>query len=350
MEISSKWPARNWSEHWNSIGTILVDHALTNLNREYPHAAIGCEVPEVDWAQPSARHPVFFGAYDWHSAVHNHWLLLRAVSLGLPEHLTTEISEVLDQRFTPEKLSTELAFLEIPGNNGFERPYGLSWLLFLIAELKDSPLPMAGKWRGYFHSLESLAVARLTEYFKALAWPVRSGVHNNTAYSLNLCLSYAREGECPAFEQLIEERSRSLYSSDHGYNPSFEPSAEDFLSPGLEEMVLMSRILATGDFGEWTQQFLVPDSVLSNKASWLTPINKINQSDGRLVHLAGLNLSRAYALHQLSKFPELKEIYGHLIGPCAHQHLITGLKQIESGGFSGTHWLPTLAIKAISAR
>ena len=335
------------NDRWARWYPLLVKYALENLDREYPHAAIGCEQPGEPWERPSKRHPVFFGAFDWHSAVHNHWLLLRAVRLGLAEALRETVITVLGSRFTAERLAGEKVFLELPGNRGFERPYGLGWLLMLISELQTSPIPEAIRWRDNFRGLEALAVERLSEYFEALQWPVRAGTHANTAFSLNLCLEYAEAAGDQPFRRLLVRRGRAWFEGDRGYNPSFEPSGEDFLSPGLEEIMLMTRILPEGTAGAWMEQFLPVGSDSSNPEAWLLPVRKIREEDGRLVHLAGLNLARARILKRLDFFFGSPEGRESVFGAAALEHLETGLGQVESGGFQGTHWLPTFAILAL---
>ncbi len=348
MSSSGLPSAEAWRKRSRELAAGFVRTALENLDTEYPHAAIGVESEDTPFLRPRERHPVFFGAYDWHSAVHNCWLLVHHLSLDLPDDLSGRAGEFLARRFTSANLGQEIGFLERLGNTGFERPYGLAWVLQLTTALRRCPVPAASGWLEPFLPVEQLAVERLTDYFTALSWPFRAGVHNNTAFAMRLSYLHACDTEHEELAEHIRAEAQRFFLEDRNYNSNFEPGGEDFLSPALCEVSLMAEILSASEFQDWFRAFL-PDRY-DEELSWLQPVEHFSESDGRMVHLAGLNFSRAWCLLGLIDSGRLGEALDVKWLMRADLLLQTGLGQLEAGGFRGRHWLPTFAALALQAR
>lgn len=300
--------------------------ALANVEREYPRRLDQLlAAPGAEW-RPRALHPAFYGSYDWHSAVHMHWLLARLLSLhpNLPER--TRIESVLDAHLNPACIAKELAFFHRPGGATFERPYGWAWVLKLQAELLRLK-----RWQAAVGPLASLLNQRLSEYLKKSPYPVRAGTHGNTAFACVLALDYAQVARDPSLEETIRDAARRWYLHDRDYPVAYEPSADDFLSPALVEAVLMKAVLPAGEFASWLKTFLPSD--LGPLAQ---PPNVTDHADAKQSHLDGLCLSRAWCFSQLGKEKE------------AAVHLAVGLPHVVGGDYVGEHWLASFATLALS--
>ena len=297
--------------------------ALANVQREYPRRLDQLlSAPDTQW-RPHDLHPAFFGSYDWHSAVHMHWLLARL--LNLHPTLGSEVSAVLDAHLAPERLAKELAFFGTPGGALFERPYGWAWLLELQAEL------LRLNRRRWHEALEPLAeelARRFSSYITALPYPVRAGTHGNSAFACVLALDYALIAADSRLKEQIQAAARRWFLADRDSPVAYEPSGDDFLSPALVEAVLMKQVL--GDSG-WLQAFLPAWGPLAE------PPKVIDHADAKQSHLDGLCLSRAWCFIRLGHDQEAK------------RHLAAGLPHVIGGDYAGEHWLATFAALALSA-
>jgi hypothetical protein len=293
----------------------FVQLALDCVTREYPNKIAHVLTTDADALPPRRLTPAFYGCFDWHSAVHGHWLLARLTRLFPQSPFATRARAALTRNLTPENLAAEAAYLR--ARPGFERPYGLAWLLALDAEW---PLP----------ALSSIAVDHLSTWLPKLANPDRSGQHANTAFAMSLMLDWSRSSANRPFESLLLERARSFYLQDRDAPLRWEPSGEDFLSPALAEADLMRRVLDPDEFKPWLAAFL-PD------LSPLLPVHSTDRTDGKLAHADGLNLSRAWMLHRLG-FPDL-----------AHEHARPGLASVSAEHYEGAHWLATFAVYLLTA-
>jgi len=297
--------------------------ALACVTREYPNKIAHVLTSAADIKGPRFLTPAFYGCFDWHSAVHGHWLLARVARWFPNEPFAAEARAALERNITDVTIAGEVTYLSAPGRAGFERPYGLAWLLALAAELESFDAALAEALRP----LETLAVEHLSDWLPKLSRPDRSGQHSNTAFALGLTLDYARAAGQSEFAGLLVRRSRDFYLADRDAPLHWEPSGEDFLSPSLAEADLMQRVLAPDEFDSWLGAFLT--SVES-----LTPQTPADRSDGKLAHLDGLNLSRAWMLLRISsKFRALTEA-----------HAQAGLAAVSSEHYEGAHWLGTFAV------
>jgi hypothetical protein len=307
----------------------LADLALACVSREFPYQPAHVMREPGDLKRPRDLHPAFFGCYDWHSAVHGHWLLAHLLHRHSGLAQADAIRRVLDEHLTEHNLHVEAAYLA--RNPAFERPYGWAWALKLAEE--------AEPWRTALAPLCSVIEQRYLQWLPRQTYPIRSGTHANTAFGLAFALDYARAFGRRDLEGLVVERSLAYYGEDRDYPAAWEPGGNDFFSPGLVEADLMRRVHP--EFREWFDAFLPELS-----PSLLEPAVASDPSDGQLAHLDGLNLSRAWCYCGLSSvFPE-RQIFAR----AADLHLEAGLKGLGSGSYAGEHWLATFAAYATASR
>ncbi|MBN2199689.1 MAG: DUF2891 domain-containing protein, partial [Candidatus Aminicenantes bacterium] len=273
--------------------------ALKCVHQEYPNKIAHVLLGDEDVLPPRKLTPAFYGCFDWHSAVHGHWLLARLARLYPDAPFAEKALAALGRSLTPENISVEAGYLAVKDRASFERPYGLAWLLQLAAELREWDDPRAGAWSKTLAPLENAAASRFKSWLPKLSHPVRSGEHSQTAFALGLVLDWARVAGDRDMERLIVTRLRDFFFKDRNAPLNFEPSGEDFLSPCLAEADAMRRVLPKGDFGGWLEEFLrgIP---LNGGGGWLAPAVVTDPTDGKLVHLDGLNLSRAWMLEGIA--------------------------------------------------
>ena len=327
----------------------LAGLALACVHKEYPNKIAHTMDADADAQPPRVLTPAFYGCYDWHSAVHGHWLLARLARLHPDAPYASAARKALGQSLTAANLAAEADYLGRSGRETFERPYGLAWLLALARELREWDDPEARSWAAAVAPLERAAAARLSAWLPKLAYPIREGEHNQTAFAFGVILDWARAAGDHEMEALLVERTRTLYLADRGCPLGYEPSGQDFLSPCLAEADLVRRILAPAPFGTWLKGFL-PGIPKSGSKEWL-PIGVVtDRSDGKLVHLDGLNLSRAWMLEGIvsglpahdSRIPALRA--------AAARHRSAGLTAVTGDGYAGGHWLGTFAAYLVTER
>ena len=316
--------------------------ALECVHREYPNKISHVMNADTDAKPPKALTPAFYGCFDWHSSVHGHWLLVRLLKADPNSPFAAASIAALSQSFTPENISAEVAYYSAEGRNGFERPYGIAWYLQLVAELAESTDPQHQAWRQTLRPLEDAIVAKMSAWLPKLAYPVRLGTHNQSAFAFGLMLDYARTVKNSEFEALLAERSRSFFGGDTACPIGYEPSGEDFLSPCLMEADLMRRVMAAEDFGGWLTTFL-PGIPEDGSANWLTPAIVNDPTDGKLVHLDGVNLSRAWALEGIASALPSGDARKPSLQAAAATHKETGLKAVTDAHYAGSHWLASFA-------
>ncbi|CAK9037420.1 Divalent metal cation transporter MntH [Durusdinium trenchii] len=265
--------------------------ALDGIVREYPNKPSNVMVGRESVLSPQEMHPVFYGCFDWHSSVHGHWMLVRLLKLYPQASVAGEIRELLDAQLTADKLQVEAEYFDAKENRSFERTYGWAWTLRLAAELKEWDDPDAQRWAKNLEPLESRIVELTKAYLPRLTYPIRTGVHPDTAFALGQMLDYARVVNNEELESLITTYSREKYLSDRSYPSRFEPSGEDFFSTAWNEADLMRRVLGEQEFAEWLEQFLPDlDDANSDAANLLNPAEVSDLTDPKIVHLVGLNL------------------------------------------------------------
>jgi len=314
--------------------------ALDCVEREYPNLIHHVMSGDDDVGPPRELTPAFYGCYDWHSAVHGHWLLARLARRFPDSDFGNSAIEALGRNLVREHLLAEAAYVADPARDGFERPYGLAWLLQLIAELDEWGESPADQWREWLEPLESLAVQRLAEWIPKLAYPIRIGEHDQTAFSFGLAWDYAAQVGNSEFRQLLADAGRRFYADDRDCPLGYEPSGHDFVSPCLAEADFMRRIMSSERFSEWLTGFL-PNI---GESGWLPVARVTDRSDGKLAHLDGLNLSRAWMLEGIaSALPAGDSRRDPLLATARH-HAEAGLSGVSNAHYEGGHWLASFAV------
>ncbi|MCW6536785.1 DUF2891 domain-containing protein [Sphingomonas lycopersici] len=316
--------------------------ALGHVTREYPHKADHVMTGDADVYTPRAVHPIFYGSFDWHSCVHGYWLLARVRRLFPDLAEAAAIDALFADAFTPAKVEAERAYLDRPSARGFERPYGWAWLLMLAAELVQAGSPHAATLRP----LADAFVARFRDFLPLLTYPVRAGQHANTGFALVLAVRYAEVAGDTALRGLLTERAHGWFGADRDAQ-AWEPSGEDFLSPILMEATAMAALLPRAAFARWFAAFL-PRVAAREPAALFTPATVSDRSDGKIAHLDGLNLSRAWAFHSLAAAIDAPETQA-ILRDAADRHLAASLDAV-AGDYMGEHWLASFALLALGDR
>jgi Protein of unknown function (DUF2891) len=309
--------------------------ALGHVAREYPHKLDHVLGGDADALPPRVLHPIFFGSFDWHSCVHSYWMLARLLRLYPGMARAPDIVRLFGDAFTPQKVGVELAYLSRPLSAGFERTYGWAWLLKLTAELHDHP---AGRWSAALAPLAAAFADRFRLFLPKLTYPIRAGTHANTAFALTLAADYANIQDA-ALMQLLARRARDWFGNDAD-GRGFEPGGDDFLSPLLMEAACMQRLLPAAEFAPWLARFL-PQLTAQEPAFLFTPATVSDRSDGKIAHLDGLNLSRAWCLGSLARASGA----AHLAG-VAQRHADAALPHLADT-YMGEHWLASFAVLAL---
>ncbi|MCI0457664.1 MAG: DUF2891 domain-containing protein [Gemmataceae bacterium] len=321
--------------------------ALKGIHKEYPNKPADVLNSEVDVKSPRAMHPAFYGCFDWHSSVHGHWMLVRLLRLfpDLPEK--EQIRAILAGHLTAKNLQAEADYFARPNSQSFERPYGWAWLLKLSEELHGWDDPNAREWSNNLQPLTDAIVARYLAYFPKQTYPIRSGVHPNTAFGLAFALDYARAAGNKALRALIEERSRSYFAKDVGVPAAWEPDGADFFSPSLMEADLMRRVLPPAEFHAWLGRSL-PDLAKGEPKTLFLPAQVTDRSDPQIVHLDGLNLSRAWCMRSIAEALPKGDPARKALSESAIRHAESALQHVASGDYVGEHWLASFAVYLLS--
>jgi len=317
--------------------------ALACVHLEYPNKIGHVLGSDADVRPPRDLTPVFFGCFDWHSAVHGHWLLARLARMRPDAEFSKAARAALDESFTEPRIAAEVAYLQAPGRASFERPYGLAWLLQLVAELRSWPDPDAQRWAGSLHPLEVEAAARIRDWLPKLHYPIRVGEHSQTAFAFGLIRDWSVTAGDAAMTSLIDERSRAYYQADRNCPLAYEPSGEDFLSPCLAEADLMRRVMPPAEFSRWLGKFL-PQIPRNGHGEWLVPGVVTDRSDPKLAHIDGLNISRAWMLRGIaSGLPAADKRRSSLVS-AAENHAASALPAVTGEHYEGGHWLGSFAV------
>lgn len=318
---------------------------LRCIEQEYPNKLDHVMNDAGEVRSPKTLHPAFYGCFDWHSAVHGHWMLVRLLRSFPDMSMAAPVRAALDRRLTAENIRAEAEYLNQPNRKSFERTYGWAWLLKLAAELREWNDPDGQRWARNLEPLAQEIVKRYQDFLPRQAYPIRTGVHPNTAFGLAFALDYARSAGLKEFERLLVERARFYFEKDRDYPSQWEPGGEDFFSPALVEADLMRRALPPEQFRRWFKRFL-PN--LRNQASLLKAALVTDRSDPKLVHLDGLNLSRAWCMQGIATALPAGSPDRKLLLAAARDHLKATLPEVASGHYEGEHWLATFAIYALS--
>lgn len=310
---------------------------LGNISREYPnHPAHVLTGPE-DLIPPSQLHPIFFGSFDWHSAVHQHWMLVRILRLHPDVEGADDVRSTLDDRLTADAARVEVAYLDDPARRAFERPYGWAWLLTLAAELHSWEDPAGTRWEAALQPLTRTVRGRCLAWLHDTPYPQRSGTHGNSAFACALLHDVAEATDDVALATAVADAAYRWYADDGGYPAWLEPSATDFLSPALVEIDLMRRVLGVA-FPGWVEGFLPhPDPLM-------VPADVPDRTDPHGVHLDGLNLSRAWCWYELAAALTADHPLHAVAGPAADAHAEAALPWVLTGEYVGEHWLASFAV------
>lgn len=318
----------------------LIALPLHCVDIEYPNKLNQTINGDEDLQSPKSLHPIFYGCFDWHSAVHGYWSMI-VLAKEFPDlNRREEVMTILKQTITKENIATELAYFEDPINKSYERTYGWAWLLKMAEALHTWDDPAAKELVNNLQPLTDLIVVRYKDFLPKLVYPIRSGEHPNTAFGLAFAYDYAKTIGETELMALISQRAQDFYKNDANCPIGWEPSGFDFLSPCLEEIDIMRRVLPASEFKNWLQKFMPQ----LKEVDFKMPVGEVkDRSDGKLVHLDGVNFSRAWVLYGLAnQYPE----YDHLIDG-ANEHVAHSYSNMIDDNYEGGHWLGSFAIYAL---
>lgn len=347
--ISSLVSAPNLADTKAVYPEKLAHLALECVHKEYPNKISHTMQSDIDLKPPRELTPSFYGCFDWHSSVHGHWLLVRLAKLYPEKDLSVQSIEILNQSFAKENLLIEKDYFQGTGRTAFERPYGLAWLLQLVAELEEwDDNQTAIQWRENIKPLENIVMERIVSWLPKLTYPVRSGQHSQTAFALGLFYDWAIITNNIKVSELIKNRSLNFYYDDKNCPLNYEPSGSDFLSPCLAEADLMRRVLAPNEFAQWLGDFLEIPS--EKNTVWIEPAIVSDRSDPKLAHLDGLNLSRAWMLEGIATGLPMDDPRKDILINSALQHANIALDAVTGEFYEGGHWLGSFATYLVTQR
>ena len=336
-------PSSSASELTPELAGKFAQLALSHVTKPYPYKLDHVMTGDEDVLPPRVLHPIFHGSFDWHSCVHGYWLLARILRRFPQNPEAAQIRDLFDANLTPAKAKGELAYLARPASGGFERPYGWAWLLMLSAELERHETQA---WTQAIRPLAQAFADRFKAFLPKATYPIRTGTHSSTAFALALASEYAGEVGDHDLTRLIETTAKGWYLTDAGA-VAWEPSGDDFLSPTLVEAECLRRVLPAADFRLWFARFL-PDAASRRPASLFSPASVSDRSDGKIAHLDGLNLSRAWCWRSIAGSLALNDPVRPVALASADDHLAAGLEHV-AGDYMGEHWLATFALLALEA-
>ena len=324
----------------------FADIALANVVRQYPGKPDHVLGGDADLVPPRELHPAFFGSYDWHSCVHMHWLLVHVRRLYPDLSRRAAIDALLDRHLAPASIAAECAYLRRPDAQSFERPYGWTWLLKLADELALGSDDDARRWVAQLAPLARAFVERYLAWLPKADYPIRYGMHSNSAFGLLFALDFARRADETALAALCIEKARAWFGDDRDVPAAWEPSGSDFLSPALVEAELMRRVLSPIEFASWLSKFL-PAMGERRPATLFTPATVSDRADPHIVHLDGLNLSRAWCFRGIASALPERDPRVEAAREAAAVHLAAGRTGLDSADYLGGHWLATFAALAL---
>ena len=323
--------------------------ALECVHQEYPNKIAHVLSSDDDVAPPRELTPAFYGCFDWHSSVHGHWLLARLARMYPDAEWAVAARAALGRSLTAENMAAEAAYLAGEGRATFERPYGLAWLLCLAEELRGWEDAAAQQWAANLTPLETEAAERIRLWLPKLHYPIRVGEHSQTAFALGLILDWAEATEDEEMGALVTGKALEFHLGDRACPLSYEPSGQDFLSPCVAEADLMRRILPPAELARWLDGFL-PEIPTNGGAEWL-PVGVVtDRTDGKLAHLDGLNLSRAWMLEGLLAGLPVDDPRRAALRAAADTHREAGLAAVTGEHYEGGHWLGSFATYLVTAK
>ena len=316
---------------------------LKCVQKQYPNSPGLVMNGPADVQSPEKAHPAFYGCYDWHSSVHGHWMLTRLLRLfpDLPE--APQIKKALDANLSAANIKIEAAYFAKPGTQAFERTYGWAWTLKLAQELHASSSPEAKKWEQNIQPLADMIAQRYIDFLPKQVYPIRTGLHPNTAFGLAFAMDYALAVVNVPLREMVSKRAQEYFGLDKEYPAKLEPGGSDFLSPALAEADLMRRVLPPAQFVEWFHKFLPS---LDRGEPWnLMDIPIVSdRSDPQLGHLDGLNLSRAWCMLNIAKALPANDPWRAWLADAGFRHATDALQHVATGHYEGEHWLGSFAV------
>ncbi len=334
-----------WGTAWGESDPVIsrfADLALDCVHQEYPNKIAHVMTGDQDVAPPRELTPVFYGCFDWHSSVHGHWLLVRLLRLYPDASFASRAAAALEESFTPAKVAGEVRYVTQPLRDSFERPYGVAWLLQLTAELREWDDPRARRWLTTLEPLEAVLVQKMQTWLGKLAYPIRVGEHAQTAFAFGLFLDWSQVAGRDDFHALVTRRSRDFYYADRNCPLAYEPGGQDFLSPCLAEADLMRRILPAQAYASWLLAFM-PGIPSDGSTQWLPLAVVTDPTDGKLAHLDGLNISRAWMLEGMAAGLPPGDLRKQALLRTAAVHKKSGLASVTGEHYEGGHWLGSFA-------
>jgi amidase len=323
--------------------------ALDCVHQEYPNKIGHVMSGDEDVGPPRELTPIFYGCFDWHSSVHGHWLLTRLLRMNPEAEFSHAAVAALDQSFQAEKVAVEVEYALHGQRGSFERPYGIAWLLQLMAELREWDDPLARHWQQVLEPLEAVYVEKTTDWLNKLAYPIRIGEHAQTAFAFALFLDWAETAARPEFFELVKQRSMEFYQADRNCPLSYEPGGQDFLSPCLAEADLMRRVMAPEEYAQWLHSFM-PEIPYDGSPDWLPLAVITDRTDGKLAHLDGLHISRAWALEGMANGLPDSDSRVSSIRAAAQRQGESGLAAVTGEHYEGGHWLGSFATYLVTGR
>jgi len=323
--------------------------ALKCVKMEFPNKMDHVMNDPSDVKGPSVFHPAFYGCFDWHSSVHGHWMLVKLLKLHPEIRNAVEIRAALGQNLSAENILREVAYIKQPGRKSFERTYGWAWALKLAEELYGWDDPDGKKWSKNMEPLAKEISAMYQDFLPRQTYPIRTGVHPNTAFGIAFAYDYALKTGDLKLLNLLKERALYYYSADAGCPAVWEPGGEDFFSPCLIEADLMRRILGEDEFSVWFDKFL-PGFEQGWASNLLKPAVVADRTDPKIVHLDGLNLSRAWCMYGIASALKSNPALSKLLTGTADIHAADALIHVSSGSYEGEHWLASFAVYMLSAK
>lgn len=320
----------------------LVSLPINCVNVEFPNKLGQTIGGTEDLKSPKELHPAFYGCFDWHSSVHGHWSLVSLLKQFPQLENASEIKKKLLGNISKENIEKEVAYFHGKHNKSYERTYGWAWLLKLAEEIHTWDDDTARELEKNLQPLTDLIVQKYIDFLPKLNYPIRVGEHPNTAFGLTFAWDYANTVGHQPLKEMIENRAKDFYSKDADCPITWEPSGYDFLSPCLQEAAIMKRVLPASEFKTWFGDFLPQ---LKDINYQLAVGEVSDRKDGKLVHLDGVNFSRAWALYDIVK--DLPA-YDHLKN-VANEHINYSLPNIVGDSYEGGHWLGSFAIYALNS-
>jgi len=338
------WPSISAIIQLNIAGANhLASLASHCIQTEYPNKLGHVILDATQVRGPKDLHPAFYGCFDWHSSVHGHWMLVKLLKLFPEMEDASIIKNAINQNISAQNILDEVAYMKAPLHSSYERTYGWAWIFQLANELSTWDNPQAKLWLKNLQPLVDHLKVNMMSYLPKQTYPIRTGVHPNTAFALGFSLDYANQIGDEAFKALLIKRGRDYYLGDKNYPAYLEPNGTDFFSPTLLEADLMHRLLNANEYSDWMKSYLpkLPENIQN-------PAIVSDRNDLQLVHLDGLNISRAWCMLGIANHLRDTNPQKNQLREAARRHLEDALPNIASGDYAGEHWLASFAVYALT--